>query len=441
MRRNENLNYTGHEDYIIMKELSIHLRPWKIENAPNLAAAINNKKVPDNLRDGIPFPYTEKDAAEFINATLAAEKDSQYSFAILFDGQVIGSIGVFRKENVHRLTAEMGYYINELYWGKGIMTEAVKQMCAYVFANTDIVRIFAEPYAHNDASCRVLEKAGFSFEGMLRQNAIKNGLSVDMKMYSLLRTDAKLAKALTAETTELIPFLSYLLQDLWELGSNPRDIITLIKRHISLSQDTKFLDLACGKGAVSVNITKELGVTVHGFDLLPDFIGYAKQKAAEWGVADLCRFAVADANEIVNAEKEYDGVIFGAVGDVLGNPKETLQKLYQTIKPGGYIIMDATYLYNDKNVDSLAWEYEYLHRADWFRLFEELKIRLIEELPDEEGHDFEGEMRVITARANELIAKYPEKRALFEGYLKTQQCEVDDLENALSEGTWILQRI
>ena len=169
-------------------ESGVNLRPWKIENAPDLAAAINNKKVLDNLRDSIPYPYTEKDVAEFITATLAVEKETQYAFAVTVDGKVIGSVGVFRKENVHRLTAELGYYIAEPHWGKGFMTVAVRQMCAYVFDNTDIIRIFAEPYAFNGASCRVLEKAGFQFEGLLRKNAIKNGQSVDMKMYAILKS-------------------------------------------------------------------------------------------------------------------------------------------------------------------------------------------------------------------------------------------------------------
>ncbi|MDR0286812.1 MAG: GNAT family N-acetyltransferase [Clostridiales bacterium] len=169
----------------------VHLREWKTDDAPDLADVINNRKVLDNLRDGIPYPYTEKDAAEFIAATLSAEKDTQYAFAICYDDKVVGSIGVFRKDNVHRYTAEMGYYIAEPYWGNGIMTEAVRQMCAYVFENTDIVRVFAEPYAHNNASCRVLEKAGFQFEGVLRQNAVKNGQFADMKRYSVIRDRTK----------------------------------------------------------------------------------------------------------------------------------------------------------------------------------------------------------------------------------------------------------
>ena len=171
----------------MVKELGVSLREWSMEDAADLKVAISNKKILDNLRDGIPYPYTEEDAEEFIHAALAAEKETQYSFAVTYDGKAIGSIGVFRKENVHRLTAELGYYIAEPYWGKGIMTEAVKQMCTYIFENTDIIRIFAEPYASNQASCRVLEKAGFQLEGTLRQNAVKNGQLVDMKMYAVLK--------------------------------------------------------------------------------------------------------------------------------------------------------------------------------------------------------------------------------------------------------------
>ena len=170
-----------------MKNLKVGLREWKIEDAHDLVAAINNKKILDNLRDGIPYPYSESDALEFIKAMLNAEKDSQYAFAITYDEKVIGSIGVFRKENIHRLTAEMGYYIAEHYWGMGITTKAIEQMCNYVFENTDIIRIFAEPFASNVASCRVLEKSGFQLEGTLRKNAIKNAQIIDMRMYAITR--------------------------------------------------------------------------------------------------------------------------------------------------------------------------------------------------------------------------------------------------------------
>ena len=165
------------------------IRKWKLSDAEDLAAALSNTKIQNNLRDGLPYPYTEKDGTEYITDMLSADEDQTFAFAVTADSKVVGSIGVFRQENIHRQTGELGYYIAEEYWGKGIMTEAVKQICAYVFDKSDMIRIFAEPFAYNAASCRVLEKAGFQYEGSLRNNAVKNGKVIDMRMYSLLKTE------------------------------------------------------------------------------------------------------------------------------------------------------------------------------------------------------------------------------------------------------------
>jgi hypothetical protein len=121
------------------------LRNWRIEDASDLAKALNNKKIMDNLRDGLPYPYTEKDAEYFITSMLSADSNSTYAFAITVDDKAIGSIGVFRKDNIHSRTAELGYYVSEQYWGNGIGTSAVTQICEYIFKNTDILRIFADP--------------------------------------------------------------------------------------------------------------------------------------------------------------------------------------------------------------------------------------------------------------------------------------------------------
>lgn len=163
------------------------IRAWWPEDKDALALLLNNRKILNNLRDGLPYPYTAGDAEAYISAMLAADKGKTFAFAIVSGGAVVGSIGVFRQDNIHFRTAEMGYYVGEPYWGKGICTSAVKQACAYVFAHTDIIRIFAEPFAHNTASCRVLEKAGFQLEGILRNNAVKNGQILDMKLYALVK--------------------------------------------------------------------------------------------------------------------------------------------------------------------------------------------------------------------------------------------------------------
>ena len=169
--------------------MNCRIRKWKLTDAKDLAVALSNKKIQDNLRDGLPYPYSEQDGIDFISSMLSANEDETFAFAITLDDKVIGSIGVFRQQNIHRKTAELGYYIAEECWGKGIMTDAVKQICEYVFKNSDILRIYAEPFAYNTGSCRVLEKAGFQYEGTLRNNAVKNGKVIDMKMYSLLREE------------------------------------------------------------------------------------------------------------------------------------------------------------------------------------------------------------------------------------------------------------
>ncbi len=163
------------------------IKKWDLTDAAALAASLSNKKVQDNLRDGLPYPYTEQDGIDYIHAMLSADEDETFAFAITADNQVVGSISILRQGNIHRQTAELGYYIAEEFWGKGIMTEAVKQICEYVFDKSDIIRIYAEPFAYNTASCRVLEKAGFQYEGTLRSNAVKNGKVLDMKMYALLK--------------------------------------------------------------------------------------------------------------------------------------------------------------------------------------------------------------------------------------------------------------
>ena len=169
--------------------MKCRIRKWKLSDAKNLADALSNPKIQDNLRDGLPYPYMEQDGIEFISEMLSADENETFAFAIIVDNIAIGSIGVFRQGNIHKRTAELGYYIAEEYWGRGIMTEAVEQICEYVFDKSDIIRIYAEPFAYNIASCRVLEKAGFQYEGTLRSNAVKNGKVIDMKMYSLLKNE------------------------------------------------------------------------------------------------------------------------------------------------------------------------------------------------------------------------------------------------------------
>lgn len=169
--------------------MRINIREWNNSDAAALSGFLSNKKILDNLRDGLPFPYTEKDALDYFDYLRSLEKDDAFAFAVTADETVVGSVGIFRNANIHRRTGELGYYLDENYWGKGIMTEAVKMLCKKVFEETDIIRIYAEPFTFNIGSCRVLEKAGFSKEGIMKKNAFKNNKILDMALYALTKED------------------------------------------------------------------------------------------------------------------------------------------------------------------------------------------------------------------------------------------------------------
>ena len=105
--------------------MTCRMRKWKLSDAKDLAIVLSNIKIQDNLRDGLPYPYTKQDGMDYISSMISADENETFAFAITVDDKVVGSIGVFRQVNIHRRTAELGYYIDEKYWGKGIMTKLV----------------------------------------------------------------------------------------------------------------------------------------------------------------------------------------------------------------------------------------------------------------------------------------------------------------------------
>lgn len=205
-----------------------------------------------------------------------------------------------------------------------------------------------------------------------------------------------------------------------------------------MTEKTKVLDLACGKGAVSVKLAKAFGFRVKGIDLIGEFIDYARKKAAEYGVAGLCSFAIEDINLSVTQEKDYDLVILGAVGDVLGNPRETLLKLRDTVRPGGYIILDDAYSAGSSDCS-------YPTREQWHEQFQAAGVRLVAEKIVDVGVLAEinrYNQECIVRRANELIQAYPQKADLFAGYIQSQQEECDELEaDGITGVTVLLQSV
>ena len=170
--------------------MEVTLRPWRPEDAEFAAQYADDREIARWLRDIFPHPYARQDAENFVRACLAADEEHELLRVVELDGQPAGSIALTRGTDVYRMGGELGYWLGRPFWGRGAMTETVKQMCRLGFARWDIVRIFAQPFADNLASRRVLEKAGFSLEGTLRQSVCKWGRLQDSCIYALLREES-----------------------------------------------------------------------------------------------------------------------------------------------------------------------------------------------------------------------------------------------------------
>jgi RimJ/RimL family protein N-acetyltransferase len=162
------------------------IRDCRLTDAESLAKHANNRNVSINLRDRFPYPYTIEDAKKFLERVVAKEGLEQI-FCIDVDGALVGTIGLHRGEDVHRLTAEFGYWIGEEFWGRGIMSEIIPAFVDYCFKEFSLKRMFAMPHSRNPASVRVLEKAGFVLDGRLRKNVVKEGQILDSLLYAKTR--------------------------------------------------------------------------------------------------------------------------------------------------------------------------------------------------------------------------------------------------------------
>ncbi len=158
------------------------LRPLTASDVKSLARYANNRKIWIALRDRFPHPYRLTDAAAFIAAVRHEEPPAH--FGIVIDDEAIGTIGAGIGEDIERTSAEIGYWIGEPFWGRGLATAALRGMTAYAFERLAVTRVFALPFAHNAASIRVLEKAGYVREGILRRSAIKDGIVCDQQLFA-----------------------------------------------------------------------------------------------------------------------------------------------------------------------------------------------------------------------------------------------------------------
>jgi RimJ/RimL family protein N-acetyltransferase len=166
------------------------VRPWRQDDVAALALHANNANVARQLRDRFPHPYTRAHAIAFLKSATASDRPT--NLCIEVDGGAVGGIGFVCGSDVERFSAEIGYWLGEQYWGRGIVTEALRLVTEHAFSAFNVLRLFALPFADNPGSIRVLEKAGYVCEGTLRRSSVKFGQPRDQLMYSRINPDWKL---------------------------------------------------------------------------------------------------------------------------------------------------------------------------------------------------------------------------------------------------------
>ena len=153
------------------------VRSYRVDDAPSLARHANNRNISRNMRDAFPYPYTLSDAHSWIS--LVMQQSPEANFAIASTDELIGGIGLTFRGDIHRRSAEIGYWLAEPFWGQGIATAALRAVTDYAFANHDLARLEAYVFEWNPASMKVLEKVGYLLEGKLRQSITKDGQTID----------------------------------------------------------------------------------------------------------------------------------------------------------------------------------------------------------------------------------------------------------------------
>ncbi|MDU1903377.1 MAG: GNAT family protein [Dysgonomonas sp.] len=163
--------------------MEVLLRRWALSDLDNMVKYAGNFNIAKYLTNVFPHPYTRQDGIDYIE--LVMKDDPLQVFAIEVDGEAVGSIGIFPQSDIHSKNAEIGYWLAEEFWGRGIMPEAIRQIVRYGFDTFDITRIFARPFGINKGSQRVLEKAGFTLEARFEKTLYKYDEYMDELIYAI----------------------------------------------------------------------------------------------------------------------------------------------------------------------------------------------------------------------------------------------------------------
>jgi len=254
-----------------------------------------------------------------------------------------------------------------------------------------------------------------------------------------LSLEESVIRAMDGTDPALVPYLPYILQDSWEIGTDAETIIGMITRHFPNTGKLAVLDLGCGKGAISVQVAKALKCQCHGIDAIPAFIDEARSKALKHDVSQLCRFETGDIRQEINRLSQYDVIILGAIGPVLGNYFQTLTALKDCLRPGGVIIIDDGYIEDHHDFSHPL----VLKRSEMLMQIREAGMTLVEENlfeADKVAENNDPLMDNLIVRCMELAIKHPTKKELFLNYIKQQQEESRILEEEVVCSVMLIKR-
>lgn len=239
----------------------------------------------------------------------------------------------------------------------------------------------------------------------------------------------------------LLPYMPFLLQDLWALGSSVdyiNDIVGSLNLHPNLKN---VLDLGCGKGAVSIRIASEFGFQVVGIDVMAEFLEDARKKAIENDVSHLCLFINQDIMEYVSVEHGFDLVILASLGGIFGSFKNTIAKLRTQVRSGGYMLVDDGYLRESVSMNRKGYEH-YRNHEDTIKELTAFNDILLEEINTTAlslkiNHEY---LNAIRKRGSELIDEHPELEDDIKSYIHLQAEECDLIKNHIEGALWLLQK-
>jgi len=242
------------------------------------------------------------------------------------------------------------------------------------------------------------------------------------------------------QDTAIVPYLPYILQDFWELGTPPEIVISFIRKHCVVetrrATSLQVLDLGCGKGAVSIKLAEALKCNCYGIDGIPEFIEASKAKAMEYGVDTLCRFEVGDIRKKIKELDKFDVIILAAIGPVFGDYYTTLTTMSKHLTTNGIIIINDAYTEDTSNYQHP----DILPRKELLRQVGLAGMEVIDENSCKQ-EDSVIEFENLQKRCKELMTKYPEKSSLFEKYLQSQAAEYEALENEIIGSIMVFKKI